>query len=73
MNSIRQKYLLTFSIILILFVLSCQNRETDKIPITTSSKEALSNYLKGRDASERLKTEEAIKYFNKAIKDHKTH
>jgi len=67
MTSKRLKYLIALSFIIILFVLSCQNKETDKIPITTSSKEALSNYLKGRDSSERLKTDQAINYFKKAI------
>ncbi len=39
----------------------------DKMPITTSSKEALDNYLKGRDLNEKLRGQEARQFFQKAI------
>ena len=39
----------------------------DKIPITTSSKDALKNYLKGRDLFDKLQAQEAVPYFKAAI------
>ena len=41
--------------------------KNDKIPITTSSKEALNNYLKGRDLFDKLQAQESIQYFKNAI------
>jgi tetratricopeptide (TPR) repeat protein len=46
---------------------SCSQKEEGKIPITTSSIEALKLYVKGRDLSEKLRREESIPYFEKAI------
>ena len=40
----------------------------DKIPITTSSKDALQNYLKGRDLFDKLQAQESVHYFQAAIK-----
>jgi tetratricopeptide (TPR) repeat protein len=42
-------------------------QQTDKIPITTSSTEALNYYVHGRDLSEKLQEQESIAYFKKAI------
>jgi len=41
--------------------------EEGVIPITTSSEEALLLYKQGRDLSERLRSHESIKYYEKAI------
>lgn len=41
--------------------------EKGEIPITTSSEEALLLYKQGRDLSERLRSHESIKYYDKAI------
>lgn len=41
--------------------------ETDKIPITTASEKARQYYLNGRDLAERLRGQESIQYFEKAI------
>ncbi len=41
--------------------------EKGEIPITTSSEEALVLYKQGRDLSERLRSYESIKYYEKAI------
>ena len=39
----------------------------DKIPITTASKQALENFLKGRDLFEKLQAQESLQYFEKAV------
>ena len=41
--------------------------DDSKIPITTSSQEALDNYLKGRDLFEKLQVQESMQYFKTAI------
>jgi tetratricopeptide (TPR) repeat protein len=38
-----------------------------KLPITTNSREALDNYLKGRDLFEKLRFNESREYFDKAV------
>ena len=38
-----------------------------KVPVTTSSAEALDSYLKGRDLSEKLRGQEARAHFDRAI------
>lgn len=58
------KVLLAGSIFFLSFVSCTQN---DKIPITTSSKDALENYLKGRDLFDKLQAQESEKYFKTAI------
>ena len=67
MIRIKLKAILSQTLILLLVILACQKQEADKIPITTSSDEARTAFQKGRDLSERLRREEAIKYFEKAI------
>ncbi len=67
MISKKLKLVLSLSLISILVILACKKQETDKIPITTTSEVARAAFLKGRDLSERLKAEEAIKHFEKAI------
>jgi len=46
-------------------LISCT--KDNKIPITTSSKVALDNYLKGRDLFDKLQAQEALQYFRNAI------
>lgn len=41
--------------------------EGDKVPITTSSKEALAQYLEGRSLAERLRATDALPHFEKAV------
>jgi tetratricopeptide (TPR) repeat protein len=43
------------------------NGEVGKMPITTDSDEALQYYIEGRDLAERLRGQESIEYFEKAI------
>ena len=38
-----------------------------KVPVTTTSSEALESYLKGRDLSEKLRGQEARAHFDRAI------
>jgi tetratricopeptide (TPR) repeat protein len=40
-----------------------------KIPITTSSEKALKYFLKGRDLSEKLRGQESLQYFEKAVEE----
>ncbi len=41
--------------------------DEDKIPITTSSQEALKDFIKGRDLFERLQGQESLKYLEQAV------
>jgi len=52
---------------LLLIVSGCGGTPTDKIPITTSSAEAMDYFVQGRDLAERLQAQESIQYFEKAI------
>jgi tetratricopeptide (TPR) repeat protein len=45
----------------------CAGTPPDKIPITTSSSEAMEYYLQGRDLADKLQERESIEYFEKAI------
>ena len=49
--------------------LGCSRDKGKKIPITTSSKTALENYLKGRELVENLQLQKSILYWEKAIAD----
>ncbi|MFH1851711.1 MAG: tetratricopeptide repeat protein [Candidatus Neomarinimicrobiota bacterium] len=57
--------MLTAAILLIFS--GCTDRDSTKIPITTNSDAALQNYLTGRDLSEKLRGQESIQYFQKAV------
>ena len=58
--------LLSFSLILLAFN-GCAEKDSGKIPVTTSSDEARDAFLKGRDLAERLQGQEAKEYFEKAV------
>jgi tetratricopeptide (TPR) repeat protein len=58
--------LLIFGILIIAF-LGCQSEDSGKIPVTTSSKEALEDFLKGRDLFERLQGQESLQFLESAI------
>jgi tetratricopeptide (TPR) repeat protein len=60
---------LAFLVILFSFMLtSCsKTEEVGKLPITTTSEEALKDYLKGRELTEKLRGQEALKHFENAI------
>ncbi|MBN2367228.1 MAG: tetratricopeptide repeat protein [Calditrichaeota bacterium] len=61
-------FIYSLSILLIYSIFfQCKEEGTNKIPITTSSEEALSYFLEGKDLSEKLRLEEAYKFFQKAI------
>jgi len=49
------------------FTPAVQAAEVDKVPITTSSPEALELYLQGRDLQEKLRAQEALAYLQKAV------
>jgi tetratricopeptide (TPR) repeat protein len=59
-----------FSLIILLWA-GCKEEQKDKIPITTSSKEALKDFIEGRDLSEKLRVQEALPYLKSAIKKDK--
>src|SRR5262245_49718517 len=65
-----------FTVIVVLFclafagILSAQAAaQTGKIPITTSSEKAKADFLKGRDLSEQLRGQDAIAFYETAIKE----
>jgi tetratricopeptide (TPR) repeat protein len=58
------------ALLLIIYLLNgCSKKVeiTDKVPITTHSKEALKNFIKGRELSENLQGQESLQYFQIAI------
>jgi len=57
---------LLFGVILLAQV-NCAGTDAGRIPITTSSEEALTAFLQGRDLFERLHNQEALSSFEKAI------
>ncbi len=58
---------LSIMFLFMIVVLSyAKGSENEKVPITTKSKEAKAEYLKGRDLFEKLKFTDANKYFEKA-------
>ena len=62
------KYALVLFVCVLLFSELCYTIDKDdKIPITTSSKKALKYFLKGRDLSEKLRGQESLQYFEKAV------
>ncbi|WP_372645470.1 tetratricopeptide repeat protein, partial [Ancylomarina sp.] len=63
-----QSYLLTLTIIPLLFMMIAWTvKDEGKIPITTSSDEALNHYLQGLALSDKYLNEESIPYYEKAI------
>lgn len=54
-------------IALLLAVIGCGAPKGSKIPITTSSEEALDYYFQGRDLFDKLRGQESIQYFEKAV------
>ncbi len=43
--------------------------KAEKIPITTSSSEALDLFLQGRDLAEKIRFQEALRYFQEAVEE----
>jgi len=60
-------YLLFISGLIIMSFFGCQKEDSGKIPVTTSSKEALADFLKGRDLFERLQGQESLQFLRAAI------
>jgi tetratricopeptide (TPR) repeat protein len=60
-------YASAFTVILMLIWNGCSKVESGKIPITTSSETALEFYLQGRELSDKLRAQESIAYWEKAI------
>jgi len=54
-------------IISLLLAGGCAKKDRDKIPITTSSKQAREDFLEGRDLFERLQAQESRDFFEKAV------
>lgn len=52
---------------LLLVMISCATSEDGKIPITTRSEKAREYYLQGRDLAEKLRGQESIQFFEKAV------
>ncbi|MDR3610078.1 MAG: tetratricopeptide repeat protein [Ignavibacteriaceae bacterium] len=58
-----------FSLFILLCLIGCSTTPKDagKIPITTSSDDAKQNFITGRDLTEKLRGQESLQYFDKAI------
>jgi tetratricopeptide (TPR) repeat protein len=56
-------------ILVFLFSISCSQQDAGKIPITTKSEEAKIHFLKGRDLFEKLRAQESLEHFEKAIEN----
>ena len=54
--------------LLLLFIFGCGQERTKIIPITTKSKEAKQEFIKGRDLFENLKFNQSLKLFESAVK-----
>jgi tetratricopeptide (TPR) repeat protein len=62
------RYILVFLLgCLIIAWTGCAKEEVGKIPVTTSSLDALRDFKKGRDLFEKLQGQESLEYFQKAI------
>jgi tetratricopeptide (TPR) repeat protein len=73
-NVMRKPYLIGLAAILIvsasILIAGCSNaRAQDKMPITTSSEEAMKSYLQGRELVEKLRGQESRQYFQKATEE----
>jgi tetratricopeptide (TPR) repeat protein len=53
--------------LVMLLLMGCAGKDAGKVPITTQSKEALMQYLEARDLAERLRGQESLQYFEKAL------
>jgi len=63
------KCVLMLAVFMLLFApLNYAAEKKGKIPITTSSEEALKYFLQGRDISDKLRAQESLQFFEKAIK-----
>jgi tetratricopeptide (TPR) repeat protein len=52
---------------IMLFLMRCAEKDSGKVPITTQSEEALKQYLKARDLTDKLRNQEALQYYEKAL------
>jgi tetratricopeptide (TPR) repeat protein len=69
-NLIFLKCAIVLFVCLLLFSGICYASDKEgKIPITTSSEKALKYFLKGRDLSEKLRGQESLQYFEKAVEE----
>ena len=58
---------IVFIIALSIFALGCGQKDKDKIPITTSSKQTREYFLEGRDLFEKLRFTDSLPFFEKAV------
>ncbi len=61
-----RKNSITIIVIMLMLFVSC-SQEVSKVPITTNSEEAKELYLKGLSLADRLRSEEAVSYFEDAL------
>jgi len=58
---------LFFLISLLIFCIGCIEQDVGKMPITTNSEEAKTHFLNGLDLFEKLRVQESLEHFEKAI------
>jgi tetratricopeptide (TPR) repeat protein len=64
------RVLLLALVAFLLFTIGCAKTEEEgKIPITTTSEEALEYYIQGRDLYEKLRLQESLQFFEKAVEE----
>jgi tetratricopeptide (TPR) repeat protein len=69
LNWATRALLLAFGAFL-LFTIGCaETEEEGKIPITTTSERALEYYIQGRDLFEKLRLQESLQFFEKAVEE----
>lgn len=61
------RYVILLFFICITGWIGCTSQDAGKIPITTKSDEAKEHFLKGRDLFEKLRAQESLQHFEKAI------
>jgi tetratricopeptide (TPR) repeat protein len=66
-NSIRYALLISISTFLLVIIGCAAPEQNGKIPITTTSEKAQEYYLQGRDLFEKLRVQESLQFFEKAV------
>ncbi len=66
------RFIIFLLIIFIIGGIGCTNRDTGKIPISAKSNEAKEHFVKGRDLYEKLRNQESLQHFEKAIENDST-
>ena len=64
-----KKLSIFFIILLLVLFISCTQQDSGKMPITSNSEEAKKQFLTGLELFEKLRIQESLEYFEKAIEN----